>query len=219
MSDEQAARNTTAALHGNLLGACMAFLGGGALLVALWLHFAHRRTPYPQARSRFVLTQASFAGHFDTVVLGDSTAETEWADGVCGRTFNAGIGGARINDLLPIAPSILRDASPSVIIVSVGTNHFTAGKREWIQFSQEYPALLAQIPSSARLILIGVPNDTQADDFIKAEAERRHVIHVPPLTGRLASDGIHANAEGVAVWRNLVAEACRATKRRPANPS
>jgi hypothetical protein len=74
------------------------------------------------------------------IFLGDSITEAAVLPrAICGHpVVNAGIGGAGVDDLLKVAPSLLNDKSPVLVVVAIGTNdaYATPGREQG--FSASY---------------------------------------------------------------------------------
>jgi lysophospholipase L1-like esterase len=94
------------------------------------------------------------------VVFGDSITEAAVLPGaICGHAVvNAGIGGAGVDELLKVAPSLLEGKSPALVVVAIGTNdaHATPGREH--QFSEAYAALLHSLTDIApKLLVANIP--------------------------------------------------------------
>lgn len=138
-------------------------LGGAFGLAAGFALWKMNRGPsYHEVRGGYVQLQATLAGQQDTVVLGDSVIESTWFQNACGRTFNAGVGGATVEEVHEIARAILPKLQPSTVIVSVGANHFWNGDDELADFEKRYRDLVEDLPKE-RLVLVGVPNSNAAN--------------------------------------------------------
>ena len=156
-------------------------------------------------RSTNMLTRAVQTGKVDTVVLGDSIAEMNNLDELCGTTFNAGVGGAAIEDLRRVAPAVLRSTRPTHIVLAIGTNDVLLGGDHVRHFRANYAALVDSLPV-APFALVGVgQGDNQ---FIQAEAEWIGAAYVPPIAKSMTYDGIHPTAAGLKLWRERVGAAC-----------
>lgn len=188
---------------GTILVAAAAFAVGG-----LAGHEWHRKLGLdPDRKIEFVETSAAVAGQVDTVVLGDSVTEETWLDGACGRTFNAGIGGARVRHVSEVAARILPELKPKTIVIAVGANHFWV--RPEPEFEQDYPKMLDQLPP-ARLVLVGVPNSRSASAFVRKQAASRGAIYVPPVVGEGLNlpDRVHLTVAGARLYRARLEAAC-----------
>lgn len=184
---------------GLALAAFAVGLGVGAYK---WRH----ASAYTQVRAGFVRDALSIAEPVDTLVLGDSISELTWLDGVCGKTFNAAVAGAKIGDVASLAPLAIERTRPKAIVLEVGTNHF------WVdpnlsEFKRQYLALVKSLPG--RKILVGIPNSPAADSFVRGLAKHIHAAYVEPVTGDLTRAGTaHPTREGATVYRQRIQEAC-----------
>ena len=160
---------------------------------------------YTQTRAKYVRAALSNAPPVDTLVLGDSISEMTWLTGVCGKTFNAAVAGARIGDVAALAPYAIERTRPKVIVLEVGTNHFHTDPNP-SDFQQQYLALLNSLPG--RKILVGVPNSRAASNFVRRVASQIDAAYVEPVTGQLTSGGTHPTPEGASVYRQRVQRAC-----------
>ena len=166
---------------------------------------------YTQVRGGFVRDALSIAGPADTLVLGDSISELTWLDGVCGKTFNAAVAGAHISDVASLAPFAIERTRPKTIVLEVGTNHF------WVdpnlsEFKRQYLALVKSLPG--RKILVGIPNSSAADSFVRRLAKDMHAVYVEPVRANLTRAGTaHPTREGAIVYRQRVQRACASRAR------
>ena len=161
---------------------------------------------YTQVRAGFVRQALSVAEPVDTLVLGDSISELAWLEDVCGKTFNASVAGAKIDDVASLAPVAIQRSRPKVIVLEIGTNHF------WVDpnlsdFKRKYLALVKSLPG--RKILVGIPNNSAADSFVRSVANQIHAAYVEPVTGNLTRAGtVHPMREGAVVYRRRIQQAC-----------
>jgi lysophospholipase L1-like esterase len=185
-----------------------------AALIAIAIFVVLRRSAEarPQTRESYIaeheagmLARAAQTGKVDTVALGDSITEMNTLDGLCGRTFNAGVGGAAISDLRRFAPAVLKLARPSHIVLAIGTNDVLLGRTHLAGFRASYAALVDSLPVRP-FALVGV--DRGDNQFIKAEAGRIGAAYIPPVAKSLTYDGIHPSAAGRRLWRERIAAVC-----------
>jgi len=94
------------------------------------------------------------------VVLGDSITEAAtFPEAICNHpVVNAGIGGAGVDQLLAVAPSLLQGKAPALVVVAIGTNdaHASEGREE--RFSASYARLLRSLAGvSPRIAVANIP--------------------------------------------------------------
>ena len=166
---------------------------------------------YPDTRAFFVNRLAEQFGKADTVLLGDSLIELADFRHACGRTFNGGIGGGRISDIVQHGPHILEHTKPETVVLAIGANHFILGD-EIELFRDTYPALVDSL-SNYRLVLVGVQNSAAADAFVRKEARRIGAPYVAPIDGPFLEDGLHHAEEGKRNYRRAVQSGCAALER------
>lgn len=172
--------------------------------------------PYPTQRARFVLRLAEQFGHADTLVIGDSLTEETLFDGACGRTFAAGVGGARPRDLAAIAPALVAATTPRLIVLEAGTNHYTAGA-ETTAMAADYPTLAQQLRRYAPVLLVGMALSREGKATPRSAAPPlpcTYPMSVAPVRGAglIAADGVHNTAAGSRAYRRQVAAACHGAR-------
>lgn len=191
-------------------------LAGGALgpdEYQEWRHGEMSELAYTHTRGNFIRKVLSNAGQVDTLVLGDSISEMTWLNDVCGETFNASAAGATIGDVASLAPLAIERIRPKVIVLEVGTNNLWSDPTPTDEFKRQYLELLHSLPG--RKILVGIPNSPAASDFVRSMARQGHTEYVEPVTGDLTQGGgVHPTAEGAAVYRQRIRQAC-VSKRLP----
>ena len=165
---------------------------------------------YAHTRAKFVRAELSNAEPANTLVLGDSISEMTSLDGVCGKTFNASVAGARIGDVLALAPYAIQRIRPKLIVLEVGTNHFHTNPN-LSDFKRQYAALVQSLPGEK--ILVGIPNSPAASNFVRGIASRIGAAYLEPVTGHLTNGGAHPTPEGSAVYRQRIQRACAAQVR------
>lgn len=161
---------------------------------------------YPESRTPFVVNLAEQFGKADTLVLGDSLIEQTNLDRACGRTFNAGIGGARLQHAIAAAPALIAATDPGTVVIALGANHFAAGD-EMEAFRALYPDLL-ELVSDRNLVLIAVPNSAAASRHVAALAAKAGATYVPDADGPTGPDGLHHTATGSRAYREAIAAGC-----------
>jgi hypothetical protein len=169
-----------------------------------WRHDMSEKA-YTRTRAKFVRAALANAQPVDTLVLGDSISEMTFLAGVCGKTFNASVAGARVGDVASLAPYAIERTRPKVIVLEIGTNHFYTDP-DLSDFEHQYVALVDSLPG--RKILVGIPNSPAASNFVRGVASRIHASYVEPVTGDLTSGGAHPTPQGAVVYRNRIHRAC-----------
>jgi hypothetical protein len=162
---------------------------------------------YTQVRTNFLRTLLESADPVDTLVLGDSISEMTWMVGVCGKTYNASVAGAKISDVASLAPLAIRRTRPKVIVLEVGTNNLWTDPTPSDDFRRQYLALVHSLPGLK--ILVGIPNSPDASRFVRSVADHIHAAYVEPVTGKLTrGGGVHPTREGATVYRQRIHDAC-----------
>lgn len=176
--------------------AVSAFILG--IAVANW-----RKPPsYTDTRAGYVAAALAASGPFDTLVLGDSIGESVPWD--CGRTFNASIGGAKVQDVARLAPIALERVRPGTVIVEIGANHFWGGPDP--DFAPAYEKLVRSL--QGRLILVGVPNNAEANRAVRRIAQQIGAAFLEPVPSHLTTDGVHPSAAGARHLSDRAAALC-----------
>lgn len=144
-----------------------------------------------EARMAAILDQARQMPAGGVVVIGDSTAEFNRFDSLCGLpALNAGIAWSTPQDWLGDAPKVIQAARPSIVVLALGSNL----RHGW----QDSFRTLANL-SEARFAV--APRDRQAAAFIATV--------LPLATGAKSyRDDKHPDAKGAAEWRASIDAAC-----------
>ncbi|MBV8851064.1 MAG: hypothetical protein JOZ16_15940 [Methylobacteriaceae bacterium] len=193
-----------------------------------------KASPNQHLARRMAIESQARQGRYDTVVFGDSIVEFAAIDTFCGkRVLNAGLAGARIEDVLSLAPSIVQTAHPAHAIVAVGINdaarQFRTGA---LSFAVSYEHLMQYLRStgvSLQVAMIapigeeigasGGPYDaayrSELNDKISALAREFSLSAIPfdrlprtdsgALAPELTTDGVHLSAEGYDEWQKTLA--------------
>lgn len=151
---------------------------------------------------------------FPIVILGDSFVELANLPTLCGqRVLNAGVSGATVSDVAKFAPQVVLSQHPEMVIVAVGINDAHQDKMTPdANFRASYEAILATIRrSGARAFVIGVPVvsddrfDKSRQDAVRAIVQGYGGHELPALA---TTDGVHPNAAGYLVWKQIIGGAC-----------
>ena len=216
-------------------------LGTALLIIAAALIFGEIRARhvdsrraeliYFEKRSRALLYQARQRPAGGVIALGDSITELTHFTQLCGRpALNAGMTGARLEDILPLADRIVPIIQPDIVTVAVGINDSRKSYHTPIAaWEAAYRGLLKKL-SGRRVILVEIQpvedgKPLGPDYFDRGSiAERNRVIrrlgrafHMPvvaaPASGRgLTEDGAHPNPEGARRWLARLADVCPAAE-------
>lgn len=160
-----------------------------------------------------------------TIRLWDSAAD----DFPNHEIVRRGFGGSQFSDLLFYANRIVFPYAPRIIVVYEGDNDLEAGKtpaqvygdyREFVGRVRERTpgvrvAFIAIKPSIARRHLLGAARETNRliAEHAATRTDLDYVDVATPMLDRsgepraslLAEDGLHLNAEGYALWRDILA--------------
>jgi lysophospholipase L1-like esterase len=144
------------------------------------------------------------------------------------RVLNRGFGGSELSDVVRFADRIVVRYKPRVVIVYAGDNDLAAGKTP-AQVSAAFQSFVAIIhrelpetrvafvsikPSIARLNIIDKVRQTNQliRDYVRTDDKLAYVDVFAPMldaSGQprqelFLEDGLHMNAKGYAIWRDLI---------------
>jgi lysophospholipase L1-like esterase len=108
----------------------------------------------------FMITAHLARAESPIVFLGDSITEAAvLPDAICGHpVINAGIGGAGVDHLLKVAPTLLKGKSPALVVLAIGTNDAYATPGQEQRFSASYIKLLQSLgPITPKVIVANIP--------------------------------------------------------------
>jgi lysophospholipase L1-like esterase len=108
----------------------------------------------------FVIAAHLARAESPVVVLGDSITEAAvLPDAICGHpVINAGIGGAGVDQLLKVAPTLLKGKSPALVVLAIGTNDAYATPGQEQRFSASYIKLLQFLaPITPKVVVANIP--------------------------------------------------------------
>ncbi|WP_164115290.1 SGNH/GDSL hydrolase family protein [Sphingorhabdus sp. Alg239-R122] len=163
--------------------------------------------PYKQVRSDMVASAAASADRVDTVVLGDSIAESIWLDGMCGTTLNASVAGATTQQISDLGERVFAKLRTRKVLVAIGTNDAYQGIADDAAFEVRYDAMLERLPTRP-FALVGIGNSDIANAYVKAKAAEIEAVFIPPIAPEHTTDGIHPDEKGREIWRNRAVSAC-----------
>lgn len=140
---------------------------------------------------RIVLNRAEDFPVGGVLLIGDSTVERLHLPELCGLpVFNAGISGARADQVQPVVKPLLDRLKPKMVIVAVGANDKDQG--------DPWEADLASFAPQGAVVLDAPP----------ALAQQHGWRRIEPLPAAMLMDGIHANDIGRAELKRRFATAC-----------
>jgi lysophospholipase L1-like esterase len=155
---------------------------------------------------QFMIRAALDATREPIVVLGDSITEmARLPEAACGHEIvNAGVGGAPISEFEQLAPRLLADHSPFLIVIALGANDVGSSRA-----GADYKRLVDALRHfSTRLVGVSVAPDAGTTAQIrKAAADSKILFVEPDLPSSSRFDGIHLNAAGYAQWTPAVMKA------------
>lgn len=149
------------------------------------------------------------------VVIGDSITEmSRLPEEIDGRpVVNAGIGGATVADFVAIAPRLMRDFKPSLIVVALGANDIGSSTMQ-----RDYVSLLSELKKlSPRLLAVGV-TPLDGSDLMNAQIKAAagsvgvHFVEMSLSEGTRLPDRIHLNAAGYRQWTPALVAAISAPR-------
>ena len=130
------------------------------------------------------------------VVLGDSIAEMARLPAtICGHpVVNAGIGGATSSDFLWLTAVLLKNASPSIIVIAIGANDHTQ------QSQSDFARLVAAVQTFSAKVIV-VPTTTETAVYRNAaSAAGADFAAIEVASSDRMADGIHLNRVGYQRW-------------------
>ena len=186
---------------------------------------------HKEDRSVFVLRTIRFLGEEQFVlVVGDSiTEKSELPEQICGmHVVNAGIGGARVANFIPLAEEMFSHKTfPAATVVALGLNdanikYWTSSKER--QFVAQYLMLLDLLPAGTLLTTLTAPDFSQtyarnhyspaawsainaAIRSVATDLKTTLIDVSPPNVDAGTTDGIHLNAASNGLWREKIVTA------------
>ena len=147
--------------------------------------------------------------------------------------LNRGFGGSVLSDVVEFENRIVVPYKPRTVVLYAGDNDLAAGKTPAQVFAdfQEFVAIVHQSLPNTRVVFIAIKPSIAREniidkiratnqlirDYIETDSKLVYVdIFTPMLdaSGRprrelFLQDGLHMNAEGYAIWRDLIAPVIR----------
>lgn len=175
-------------MRGAILFFAGLFVGASVVAAAGYVRWNKPYDPY--AKWRFAHEKR--ADDFPTggvLLIGDSIVHRLYIPELCGKpVFNAGMAGARADQIAPLAKPLIAKLAPSVIVVSAGAND-RQQKDAWHRD-------LEKIAPKGSIVI----------DAPDALAEKNGWITIPALRPAHRSDEVHANAAGRVELKRRIAE-------------
>lgn len=218
---------------GRRVGAAIILLFGLAIAGGAWalMNRASGRSYY-DTRRLVILAHARQA--FDPVmILGDSVVDMADLPELCGQTvLNAGISGARADAAERLLREVLAIRHPKLVIVAVGLNDAHRDARTSDdEFIAQYRAIVARARMAGADVRVTTIPPVGPDEMGRAsEFDRQRIaalnalirtVGVPVLDinsalanpsgiepAALTDDGVHPNARGYGIWKQVMAKAC-----------
>jgi lysophospholipase L1-like esterase len=188
---------------------------GVAALAAIGAGVWHLDKPSPAELRVQILRDAPTAPKGGVLLIGDSITEAEHIDILCGLpVFNAGIAGTTIEDWRGLAPYLVQQLKPKIVVYALGVNN-AANKRPFdiAKWSANYRALRA--PGS---YIMGVwPIEPQKNPAFSAERVREMNAqlsgergYIKPPSTPMTWDGVHLTWAGRSKWAETLRSICPA---------
>jgi lysophospholipase L1-like esterase len=149
---------------------------------------------------QFIISAALAETDQPIIVIGDSITEmAPLPREICGRpVVNAGIGGMRIREAVPMLQRVLDGRKPFLIALAIGANDIGSNAA-----GGDFSVLLKGAAGlSPRLVSIAVTSDSETNRQIRAAAASAEVPYVDPQIAPASKmkDGIHYTAAAYANW-------------------
>lgn len=156
------------------------------------------------------------------LLIGDSIAATHAGENLCGlRLFNGAIGGSGAEEWTGIAPDLVAELAPTLLIISLGIVDARRGD-DPDQWERDYRRI-AGLADNVVLVAIAPVDHSRIterpiSDQRIAELNRRiseiaaetGALVVPPLRNAMTTDGVHLSPEGQSRWGRNLEAACAA---------
>lgn len=206
-------------------------LVGGAFIGGYRFEQWHAVPEYPLYRGTAILRQASMIPSGGVLFIGDSIVDQAYLPTLCDvPVLNAGMSGATVADLIPIALDAIKLAKPSRVLISVGINNALPKSKDVSveNYSQQLDLIIsAALATGAK---VGLMTQTAVcrdeafglelsklkaiDAAIRQMAQRRHVqiidasIALAGPNGEMPAastiDGVHLTAAGYFIWNSKI---------------
>jgi lysophospholipase L1-like esterase len=179
-------------------------------------------------RTRPRLRSIVFVG--SSSIVGWETLQADFPDV---PVVNRGFGGSQISDVVRYAERILVPHIPRVVVLYAGDNDLAAGKTPAQVFAdfKSFVALIRRELPATKVVFIAIKPSIDRFGIIDKVRETNHliqnyartrdkIVYVDVFTPMLDAsgnprrelfleDGLHMNARGYAIWRDLIAPVVR----------
>ncbi|QNA84060.1 hypothetical protein G4G27_08715 [Sphingomonas sp. So64.6b] len=185
-----------------------------ATLIGFVLGRSGRWQDYEQRRLGVMQAIVRQVGPGQMLIVGDSIVEMQSLPEICGLVpINAGISGARSQDLLGFSSAAIALTGPSRIVFAVGVNDLLQGT-DLKQWTAQTTELVDQW--RGKPIIIGITAIKKADPamaermnaVLRDLATKRGGIFVKGLSAPETYDGVHPSRAGAKAWQQRLAAAC-----------
>ncbi|MGY4396083.1 lysophospholipase L1-like esterase [Sphingomonas sp. UYAg733] len=185
-----------------------------ATLIGFVLGRSGRWQDYEQRRLGVMQAIVRQMGPGQMLIVGDSIVEMQSLPPICGLVpINAGISGARSQDLHGFATAAIGLTGPSRVVFAVGVNDLLQGTdlKQWTAQTTELVDKWRGEP-----IIIGITAIRNADPatanrmnaILRGLAMGRGGIFVKGLSVQETYDGVHPSRAGARAWQERLAAAC-----------
>jgi lysophospholipase L1-like esterase len=218
---------------GRITLAGLIFLIGLALAGGAWALIARPGgKSYYDTRRLVILAHARQSAD-PVVILGDSVVDMADMPQLCGDSvLNAGVAGARTELIEQLSRDLFAIRHPRLVIVAVGLNdaHRDAATSDR-DFLAKYRAIVARARMTGAVVRVTTIPPVGPSELGRAgEFDRKRIAALNTLIRQagvpvidinaalagqdgiepaaLTEDGVHPNARGYGIWKNVMAQAC-----------
>ena len=154
------------------------------------------------------------------LLIGDSIAAASNIEALCGkRVFNAAIGGTGVQEWSVLAPELIQELRPTLVVVALGIVDARRGT-DPERWASEYRDLISTAGTVALVSISPVDHakiterrfsdDAIAvlNDELRQVALERGAKVAPPVAAPMTTDGIHLSPEGNREWTRNLSSVC-----------
>jgi lysophospholipase L1-like esterase len=173
----------------------------------------HIDKPSPAELRAQIIRDAPRAPKGGVLLIGDSITEAEHIESLCGLpVFNAGIAGTTVEDWAKLAPYLVRELQPKIVVYALGANNAATQRPfEVSTWSARYRTLRA--PGS---YVMGVwPIEPEKNPAFSAQrvAEMNAELvgepgYIKPPSSPMTWDGVHLTWAGRSKWAETLRSIC-----------